>query len=127
MDHVDHVRTQAWAVDGLANGWASCAITENGFVRVLGQPRHPSPVSPSTAVTLLARARAHGSHTFWPCAISILDDSVVNHARVHGHRQVTDAYLLALAVAHGGALVTFDRSLDLTAVRGAVGDHLLVL
>ena len=126
-DHVDHQRAQAWAEKGLADGWASCAVTENGFVRIISQPRYPSPVPPSEAIKLLARARDGGSHDFWTCEISLLDPDVIDRSRLHGPRQVTDAYLLALAIAHGGCFVTFDRSLALSSVRDARRDHVAVL
>ena len=126
-DHVDHARARDWLDQQIAAGWASCAITEDGFVRILSQPRYPSPVSPMEAIELLSRAGDTVHHAFWPCDVSVLDAGVVDRSRLHGSRQVTDAYLLALAVAHDGRFVTFDRSLSLTAVPGATADHLTVL
>lgn len=72
-------------------------------------------------------ARADDRHLFWPCDLSALDTSTIDRDRVHGPRQVTDAYLLALAVAHGGRLVTFDRSVPMSAVRSAGEQHLAVV
>lgn len=126
-DHVDHERAGAWLDAEIAGGWASCAVTENGFVRIISQPRYPSPVSPSVAVGLLRAARHPELHEFWPCDVSVLDPAVVEPSRLHGPGQLTDAYLLALAVAHGGRFVTFDRGVVLTAVPGATPDHLVVL
>ena len=126
-DHIDHTRSHHWLAEACDAGWASCAITENGFVRIISQPRYPSPVTPAEAVDLLGRARRGSDHEFWPCEISLLDPAVVDSSRVHGPRQVTDAYLVALALAHGGRFVTFDRSLALSAVPGATGEHLTVL
>ncbi len=126
-DHVDHQRAHEWLEDNSAAGWASCSITENGFVRIISQPRYPSPISPTQAVELLERACHGGDHEFWACTVSLLDPHIVDRSRLHGHRQVTDAYLLALATAHDGRLVTFDHSLPLSAVHGATDDHLTVL
>lgn len=126
-DHVDHATAAAWLDDAIEDGWASCPLTENGFVRVISQPRYPSPVSPAVAIDLLDRARRGGRHAFWPCDVSLLDAATVHRTRLHGARQVTDAYLLALAVQHGGRLVTFDRGLPLSAVPGAKARHLVVL
>lgn len=126
-DHVDHHAARAWLEAEIDAGWASCPITENGFVRVISQPRYPSPISPSEAMTLLDEARADGRHAFWSCDVSALDGSTVDRDRVHGPRQLTDAYLLALAVAHGGRLVTFDRSVPMSAVRGAGEEHLALV
>jgi len=126
-DHVDHDRAVDWLDDEIAAGWASCAITENGFVRILSQPRYPSPVAPAEAIELLSGARDSGHHAFWPCDVSVLDTRIVDHSRLHGPRQVTDAYLLALATAHDGRFVTFDRTVSLASVHGATQEHLTVL
>lgn len=126
-DHVDHSRAREWLEVEIGSGWASCPITENGFVRIISQPRYPSPISPTEAADLLGRAVGTPHHEFWPCDLSLLDREVVDRTRVHGPRQVTDAYLLALAVRHRGRLVTFDRSVVLSAVPGATADALTVL
>lgn len=126
-DHAEHVTASSWLDQELEGGWASCAITENGAVRVLSQPRYPSPVAPAVAARLLADARSAPHHAFWSCSVSLLDPAVADWSQLHGSRQVTDAYLLALAVAHDGRLVTFDRRLPLSAVRGAASKHLTVL
>ncbi|MGI9156484.1 MAG: TA system VapC family ribonuclease toxin [Marmoricola sp.] len=126
-DHADHGRAHDWLEHGIDNGWASCAITENGFVRIISQPRYPSPISPAAAIALLRRACDNGPHEFWPCDVSLLDARIVDHSRLHGPRQVTDAYLLALATVHDGHFVTFDRSLTPSSVKGASTAHLTVL
>jgi toxin-antitoxin system PIN domain toxin len=126
-DHVDHHQAHEWLDDNIDAGWASCAITENGFVRIISQPRYPSPVSPAEAIDLLGRACDGVHHDFWPCDVSLMDTPIVDRSRLHGPRQVTDAYLLALATAHGGRFATFDRSLSLASVHGATQDHLAVL
>lgn len=126
-DHVHHRDARAWIVDEIEQGWASCAITENGFVRIVSQSRYPRPVSSSRAIELLARATGTRYHEFWPCAISVLDPEVVDRSRLHSPKQVTDAYLLALAVENDGRFVTFDRSVALSAVSGATNHHLAIL
>jgi len=127
VDHVDHRRAEEWISEEIQHGWASCALTENGFVRIISQPKYPCPVSPSEAVEKLRRATRTEHHEFWPCSISLLEDRRVNSGHVHGPSQVTDAYLLALAVEHGGRFVTFDRSIPLSAVPGAKPEHLVVV
>lgn len=127
VDHVDHRRAEEWISEEIQHGWASCALTENGFVRIISQPKYPSPVSPSEAVERLLRATRTEHHEFWPCSISFLEDRRINASHVHGPRQVTDAYLLALAVEHGGRFVTFDRSIPLSAAPGAGPAHLVVV
>jgi toxin-antitoxin system PIN domain toxin len=126
-DHVDHERARAWITEEIDQGWASCAITQNGFVRVISQPRYPSPVPPSYAIDMLARATRTRHHEFWPCTASILDANTVDGSRLHSSKQVTDAYLLALAVQNAGRFVTFDQSILLNAVPGASQQHLTTL
>jgi toxin-antitoxin system PIN domain toxin len=126
-DHVDHRRASEWLDAEIGSGWASCAITQNGFVRIVSQPRYPSPVPPAQAVRLLEKACSTKHHEFWPCDITILDKKSVDRSRVHGPRQVTDAYLLALATRRGGRFVTFDRSVALSAVPCATTANLTVL
>ncbi len=126
-DHVDHGRAHDWLDGGIEEGWASCPVTENGFVRIISQPRYPSPIAPAQAIDLLRRACDNGPHEFWSCDISLLDARIVDRSRVHGPRQVTDSYLLALATVHHGRFVTFDRSVSISAVNGATRDHLTVL
>lgn len=126
-DHIDHHRAHAWLDRHIDAGWASCAITENGFVRVISQPRYPSPITPAHAIELLSRAVAGAQHEAWACDVSLLDAEAVDRTRVLGPKQVTDVYLLALAVRHGGRLVTFDGGVPLAAVRGATPEHLVTL
>ena len=126
-DHVDHERARDWLGREIGAGWASCAITQNGVVRIMSQPRYPSPVAPAAVADLLEQACSTAHHEFWPCEISLLDNRVVDCSRVHGPRQVTDAYLLALAVRRSGRFVTFDRSVALSAVLGATPENLTVL
>ncbi|MGV0742997.1 TA system VapC family ribonuclease toxin [Mycolicibacterium sp. XJ870] len=126
-DHVDHERVRQWVGAEIFQGWASCAITQNGFVRIISQPRYPSPVTPAQAIGRLARAAATEHHEYWPCSVSLVDDELIDHSRLHGHRQVTDAYLLALATANGGRFATLDQSIPIDAVRNASAANLAVI
>ena len=126
-DHVLHERGRRWFEQEVGHGWASCAITQNGFIRVLSQPGYPSPVSTWTATRLLATATAAHHHEYWGSEVSILDETIFDHSRIHGPRQLTDVYLLGLAARHGGRLVTFDQTIALAAVRTASRDNLVVL
>jgi toxin-antitoxin system PIN domain toxin len=126
-DHIEHERARAWIDMEVGSGWASCAITQNGFVRVISQPRYPSPVSPTEAIDLLDRACTEPHHVFWSSDTSLLDASSIDRTRLHGPRQVTDAYLLALATHHGGRFVTFDQSVPVSAVHAATPANLVAL
>ncbi len=75
----------------------------------------------------LERATRTEHHEFWSCPLSLLDELVVDRSKLHGPRQVTDCYLLALAVAHNGRFVTFDQSIALDSVHGASHEHLTVV
>ncbi|CAN5225996.1 type II toxin-antitoxin system VapC family toxin [soil metagenome] len=126
-DHVDHQRARAWLEAEISQGWASCALTENGFVRIISQPRYPNPIPPAEAIARLAGATEQPQHAFWNCDRSLLDAKFVDRTRIHGPKQVTDCYLLALATAHGGRFVTFDRSISLATVIGATSANLDVV
>jgi toxin-antitoxin system PIN domain toxin len=127
QDHIDHLRAREWLSREIASGWASCAITQNGFVRIVSQPGYPSPITPHEAISRLERATSTEHHEFWPCSVSILDARTIDRSRILGPRQVTDVYLLATAVANGGRFVTFDRTVPLAAVSSATADQLVVV
>ena len=127
QQHVHHGRARNWLEAESAAGWASCAITQNGFVRIISQPGYPNPITVRAAIDLLTAATTTEYHEFWPCSASLLDGKAVDASRIHSHRQVTDAYLLALAAKAGGRFVTFDHSISRSAVHGASADQLVVL
>jgi toxin-antitoxin system PIN domain toxin len=108
---------------------ATCPLVENGVVRVLNLPGYGNrgPVGMIRVREQLQQACSTLDHEFWPDDVSVTDDTLFNFARIHGHNQITDAYLLALAVHHGGTLVTLDRAITLDAVRGAKPQHLTLL
>ena len=126
--HIHHDTAHEWFGGCRDDGWATCPLTENGFVRVLSNPAYPGRrTTVADAADRLERLTNAGGHAFWGDQISLLDDLVIERARLSGHRQITDAYLLGLAVANGGCVVTFDRGLPLGAVRGARAEHVVVL
>lgn len=126
-DHTSHRSALAWFSDHASDGWASCPITQNGCVRIMSHPGYPNARSVLEIVQRLRAATADQTHQFWPDSQSLLDERLIDATRVHGPRQLTDVYLLALAVKNGGRLVTFDASIAIGAVRGAKAQHLLQL
>jgi toxin-antitoxin system PIN domain toxin len=117
--HVQHETAHQWFAGDGHRAWATCPLTENGLLRIVGHARYPnSPGTPSAVAASLAGMRALPGHRFWPDDISLVDASRVDTARLLHFAQVTDSYLLALAHAHGGRLATFDRKLVVDAVRG---------
>ncbi|MBK7720811.1 MAG: PIN domain-containing protein [Austwickia sp.] len=124
-DHEAHEVAHAWIDAAQPGGWATCAITQNGLVRVLSQPRYPNAIPAAHALRMLERAVAAPNHVFWPCDLGLADG--IAGDRLIGHRQITDAYLLALTVRHDGCLVTLDRTIPRDLVPGAAAEHLVVL
>lgn len=125
--HQFHSRARDWLKEHINEGWASSPITQNGFIRVVSQPSYPNHVSPTQALNRLAEATRSEHHRFWAGDISILDETVFDRTRIHGPKQITDTYLLALAVRNAGCFVTFDSSVPMAAVRGATPGHLKTL
>ena len=126
-EHVDHGRAREWFEAEISSGWASCAITQNGVVRIMSQPRYPNPVPPAEVIAKLRRATLTEHHEFWACEPSLLDDEIVDPSRLHGPKQVTDVYLLVLAAAHHGRFVSFDRTVPLAAALNAKAANLVLL
>lgn len=126
-DHVHHAPAHAWWGKNASWGWASCPITQNGFARVVSRPGYPKPLSVRAALDRLGEAVDETDHAFWPDDLSIADPDVFDRSRILGPNQITDVYLLALAVRNGGRLVTLDRGIPFAAVRGAEPRHLAVL
>ena len=120
--HVQHDAAHRWFGATGRRGWATCPIVENGFVRIASQPRYPnSPGGPALVTELLRKFCRHPRHVFWPDAISLLDRELFVSGSSLSSRQITDAYLLALAVRHGGRLATFDQGIPAAAVTGGTG------
>ena len=125
--HVHHRAATDWLAAHARLGWASCPLTQHGCLRILSLPSYPNPQPTASVAQRLGRAVADASHAFWPDAFSLLEAGRIHWNRVLSSRQITDAYLLALAAAHGGRLVTFDRGIAVEAVRGASPENLLTL
>src|SRR3977135_137635 len=107
--HVHHARMRVWFAENSSGGWATCPLTESGFVRVSSNPQVlPAAIGINAARAVLSALRARDAHRFLTDDVS-LDDSDV--PSITGHRQVTDAHLLTLARRRGVRLVTFDAGM----------------
>lgn len=127
-DHVHHEPAHDWLADNRRRGWATCPVTENGFVRVLAHPAYGSAVSrPADLLARLRKFCRSGHHQFWPDAVSLRDEALFDPAFFAGSRLVTDVYLLGLAQKKGGCLATFDRTIPFRAIVGARRDLLEVI
>ena len=115
--HVQHDNAHEWFSRSGRRAWATCPLTENGVLRIIGHARYPnSPGTPAAVAELMATFLAHPGHEFWPDDVTLFDSERVHPARLLDSAQVTDSYLLALAIGHGGKLATFDRQLVTNAV-----------
>ncbi|RFC38275.1 MAG: hypothetical protein DID90_2727552638 [Candidatus Nitrotoga sp. LAW] len=125
--HVQHDAAHDWFAAHGKQAWATCPLTENGVLRIVGHPRYPnSPGTPAEVAQLMKGLRILPGYVFWPDNISLLDIEMMDTERLLSSGQVTNSYLLALACAHKGQLATFDRRLVTDAVcGGAQGLHLI--
>ncbi len=128
-DHVFHERAHLWFGENFSMGWASCPLTENGFVRIRSHPNfHPVNKRNVQEVSTALSSFASGSdHEFWSGSVSLLDSRAFDQSRILGPRQITDLYLLALAAVNGGRLVTFDEGINLLAVPFSKPENLCVI
>lgn len=120
--HVNHEAAHRWFAAHGKTSWATCPLTENGFVRIASHPSYPNrPGDAPVVVGLLHQLCAAEGHTFWPEAVSLR--TILRPAALLTHNQVTDVYLLGLAIAQGGKLATFDQRIPAIVVQG--GDKAL--
>ena len=126
-NHIHHAEAARWLQTHAEQGWASCPLTQNGCLRIMAQPGYGQPQPLGVLMAMLGRSTASAFHQFWPDEISLLDATRFRHEHIHSPRQLTDLYLLALAVHRGGRLVTFDQRIAISAVPMAGAQHLVVL
>lgn len=126
-NHIHHEPAHDWFADNLRLGWATCPLTENAFLRILGNPAQGAAfVRVPDLMDHLRKFCASEQHEFWPAGLSLRDERQFDLTLARG-RHLTDVYLLGLAVSHAGRLVTFDRTIPLGAVKGATAASLEVI
>jgi toxin-antitoxin system PIN domain toxin len=125
--HVHHRRARDWLGEHIGGGWASCAITQLGCLRIMSNAKYPSPRPAAAVAQRLAAAARTPHHEFWAARVDPLGSTDIDWSLLLSPRHTTDVYLLALAVAHGGRLVTFDAHVPWRAVRGAEPGHYVSL
>lgn len=128
-DHVFHEKAHVWWESNRDKGFATCPLTENGAVRIMARPNYSSVTqfSISELTGKLCDFAKNNDHQFWIDEISFTDENVFALDKIHGHRQITDIYLLALATTNSGRLVTFDRAIPLSTVRNAKAENLFTI
>jgi len=128
-NHVHHEPARAWFEHNHRHGWATCPVTESGFVRVSSNRKViPGARRPEEAILLLRELTSLPGHSFWSDDTSIARSRWIAAERLLGHGQVTDAHLVALSLRRRGRLVTFDRGVaDVLPPGVGAGDVLTVL
>jgi toxin-antitoxin system PIN domain toxin len=122
---VHHDLAHDWFEENHARGWATCPITENGFVRVVSNPKYAGGNErPDVLVDVLRRFCATRHHQFWSDAVSFTDPAIFHGSFLPSHRRVTDIYLLGMAKKMSARLATFDRAIPWKAIVGG-GPELL--
>jgi toxin-antitoxin system PIN domain toxin len=109
--HRDHQKVHEWLARHARDGWATCPLTQISFVRILSNPAFSAnALTPTDALTLLQANLAHPAHRFWADEVNMIDSLKPFAQKLTGHQQVTDAYLLGLAIHKRGKLATMDRA-----------------
>ena len=128
-DHIFHERAHDWWAANAHRGWASCPLTENGVVRIMCNPGYSRKINlvPLGLIRRLESFAANSNHEFWADDLSLRSEAHFVADRIHGGRQVTDLYLLGLAVSHAARLVSFDESIPISAVLRAKSRNLVVM
>ena len=122
--HEQHGAAHQWLRARPRARWASCPLTQLGLLRLVSNPAFsPDALILADAVTLLGRNTAHPQHEFWPDALPAARAVKALAGGMTGHQQVTDAYLLALAVRRKGCVATFDAGLSALAAAAGLGAH----
>lgn len=110
-NHVHHERVQKWFQSHPGRAWATCPLTENAFMRIIGTPSYPGYIGdPLVLRDHLAAMRMFSGHQFWADTLSLCDSE--KFPSLPGAKQQTDIYLLALAISRKGKLATLDRRID---------------
>lgn len=110
--HRHHQDARNWFASSGKDNWGICPLTEAGFVRVTANPAmHAGTRTLEQSIAILQAFKAHPGYHFWPITESWVTLTAPFAARISGHQQTTDAYLLGLAIKENGVLVTFDRGL----------------
>ncbi len=123
-DHEHHQRCSSWFLSPEREAWATCPLTENAFVRILGHSNYPGFVGPADARSVLRALTAAPGHQFWLDALSVCDTDAF--PRLTGSRSLTDLYLLGLAIARKDRFATLDERIDASLLPGGPSAYLLL-
>lgn len=113
-EHIHRQKAERWFLSEGKDNWGLCPLTEAGFIRITTNPAmQRSAITLDRAIAVLQALRAHPGYRYWPItdAENWIAVTATFAGRISGHQQVTDAYLLGMAIKENGVLVTFDRGL----------------
>ena len=125
--HEHHVEASQWFIANEKHGWATCPLTQNGAIRIMSLPRYPTPRPVGMVTQQISKMCSSANHHFWSDNISICDSEQITHKHLLGHNQITDVYLLALAVHHQARFLTLDAGIPIQAVKAANKNDLIRL
>lgn len=126
-EHIHRRKAERWFLSTGSGNWGVCPLTESGFIRLTTNPAmQAGTIILERAIAILQELRAHPGYQYWPITESWVAVTTRFAARISGHHQVTDAYLLGLAIKENGVLVTFDRGMKYLA-GPEFRDNLLIL
>lgn len=126
--HQFHALVQKWFAANSSKGWATCPLVQAGFVRILSNPAFSArAVTTKEAFEALESNTKHPTHRFWSDDLPLTAVSAKLAADRMGHQQVTDAYLLALAIHNRGKLATLDQRLKSLIGNDRERDHLEII
>jgi uncharacterized protein len=115
-DHEFHKPAGKWFQAEGKENWGVCPLTEGGFIRITAHPKYrPAARTVQQAAAILASFAEHPGYRYWPIVDSWATLTAPFSDRIFGHQQVTDAYLLGLAIKESAVLVTFDFGFSLLA------------
>jgi toxin-antitoxin system PIN domain toxin len=117
--HPHHDTANDWFAGAALQGWATCPLTENGFIRILYSPSYPGMqlrVEEAMSLLEIMIASHAATHHFWPDSISLRDSALFLPAAIAGPKQITDVYLLGLCQQNGGTFVTLDTKVTPAAI-----------
>lgn len=109
--HVHHELTTERFNRQLSEDWGTCAFSETGFIRVVTRPSTGA-LSVGEAAEIVERLAEHPGHRFWAMTETWSTITAPFKDRIFGHQQITDAYLVGMAVRENGILVTLDKALS---------------
>ncbi len=125
--HIHHERVQSWFMEALDRRWATCPLTQGGFLRVAYYELGGSPNAMRTTVAALEQICQTSAHEFWPMDLDLRGLSDLQRSRLMGPKQIADLQLLLLAHRHGGQLATLDTGIRELATGGKYASSLLVI